>query len=508
MLKHFAIVGSVLILSKLTAFITEIVLAYRLGAGAEADAFNTLFTLHYLLYPLISIGIWKVFLPQYVSLKTVEGTRAADAYANKLITVFFFIALAFSFFLYFGSNAIVSAIVPGFDESRHDMAVVLVQLASPQYVFVIVAAIFSVMLQAHKQFFGSQIREIATYVPLLLVLAFFYQDLGVNSLAIAILVGSICRFLIQLPFINWDYKFRPDFDWINQETRFFLKALPLVMLVCAVDQINQLVTKVYASHLELGAISVLTYATRLNNAFGTLLGVTIGTVLFPRISEVLSDGNQEVIHQYIRNVVLAFCFVLFPLTLFCQVYASDLVSFVFFRGAFSVEAFHKTSTIFALLAFGMLATNLFVVLNNIFYAKKDLKTPLVLATIMLLANFSLCHFLNPYFGLSGLAVANVVAANVGLIALLFVLRDALFEAWRTLLIELFKIGLATFVTLWITMVVVDITTVKDSFTRILIAGTMGAIFYLFLLYVLRFKALYVFKENLLSKMGRKNAKTH
>ena len=231
-------------------------------------------------------------------------------------------------------------------------------------------------------------------------------------------------------------------------------------------------------------------------------------MLFPRISEVLSDGNQDVIHQYIRNVVLAFFFVLLPLTFFCQLYASDLVSLVFFRGAFSVEAFHKTTTIFALLAFGMLATNLFVVLNNIFYAKKDLKTPLVLATIMLLVNFGLCHFLNPYFGLSGLAVANVVAANVGLVALLFVLREALFKAWRTLFIELFKIGLATFVTLLVSMVVVEVPTVTDSFARIVIAGSTGAILYLFLLYVLEFKALYVFKENLLSKIGRKNAKTH
>lgn len=507
MFKHIAIVGIVLLFSKLTAFIVEILLAYRLGADSESDALNVLFSLHNLLYPLISIGIWKVFLPQYINLKITKGLFFADAYANKLIFVFIFISVIFSCTLYFGSNFLVSVIVPGFDPIRHDMAVSLIQLSCPQYIFVTIAAIFSVMLQAHKQFFGSQIREIATYIPLLFVLIFCYEKLGINSLAIAILIGAIFRFLVQLPFVRWGYTFRIDFSFDVEQTNYFFKALPLVMLVCSIDQVNQLVTKIYASFLELGTLSVLSYATRLNNAFGTLLGVTIGTVLFPRINEVLANGELELLNKYILNVISAFFFVLFPITVFCQIYAFDLVSLAFYRGAFSFETCQKTSLIFAILSFGMLSSNLFVVLNNIFYAKNDLLTPLKLSGIILSVNLTLCHFTNIYnWGLSGLAMANVISSNIGLLAIVFSLRKSLRNTFRSLLIELSKMTIATLVALLLSNILSNIliqaTFLNLPISKIIISSITFASIYLLFLYILRSRTLMIFKEKFLLLLGR------
>ena len=55
------------ILAKFASFILEAVLAAFLGTTYQSDAYYMVWSVHGVIYPMMSIGIWKVFLPLYKS---------------------------------------------------------------------------------------------------------------------------------------------------------------------------------------------------------------------------------------------------------------------------------------------------------------------------------------------------------------------------------------------------------------------------------------------------------
>ena len=82
------------ILAKLSAFLSEAVNAAYMGTSKESDAYYMVAGIQQVLYPMLSIGIWKVFLPVYKDKITREGHSAAESLSNKMISFFSLVSLA------------------------------------------------------------------------------------------------------------------------------------------------------------------------------------------------------------------------------------------------------------------------------------------------------------------------------------------------------------------------------------------------------------------------------
>ena len=59
------VIAFVSILAKAVSFISEVILAARLGVNATSDAYYMVSGIQQVVYPMLSVGIWKVFLPAY-----------------------------------------------------------------------------------------------------------------------------------------------------------------------------------------------------------------------------------------------------------------------------------------------------------------------------------------------------------------------------------------------------------------------------------------------------------
>jgi putative peptidoglycan lipid II flippase len=82
LIKSIGVIMGVSVLAKVIAFLTEVVLAGYLGTSYQADAYNMVIGIQHVFYPMLSIGIWKVFLPEYKKciiipphLSTIELSR-------------------------------------------------------------------------------------------------------------------------------------------------------------------------------------------------------------------------------------------------------------------------------------------------------------------------------------------------------------------------------------------------------------------------------------------------
>src|SRR5262249_21439817 len=90
MLGRIFTVGGYTLLSRLTGFARDIMLAAILGAGPVADAFFVAFRLPNHFRAIFAEGAFNAaFVPAYAHVRGEEGESAAKTFANRIFTLLF-----------------------------------------------------------------------------------------------------------------------------------------------------------------------------------------------------------------------------------------------------------------------------------------------------------------------------------------------------------------------------------------------------------------------------------
>lgn len=412
MLEGTIVIVLVGILAKLSAFISETILAAYLGTTDQSDAYYMVSGLKDVIFPMLSVGIWKVFLPIYKEKLTFGKLREADEITNKSLTFFALVGLLFVVLLNLLADPVSRLIAPGFDAGTRKLHITLVRISSPMYVFILAAGVYSTILQCHNRFFGSQIREIASHIPTIVFLLLLYRTCGIKILALALMLGGMLRLLVELPFVNWGYRYRPDFRFRGPEFSLLLRRLPAAVLSESVTQLNSFVDKMMASLLPTGSISGLNYGQRLTNVFSGLLSTAISTALYPQMVELASEKKYDMLGKLVGRIIRYFAVVMIPVSFASILFRRELVSLVFERGSFDAGSAALTSGIFACYASGIFFTGCNRVLTNLFYGSGDTKTPLLISGANLVMNVILNLILIRLLGVNGLALATSVTAAI------------------------------------------------------------------------------------------------
>ena len=353
-IKSIGIVFWVLLLAKIVAFANDAILAAYLGTSMEADAFYMVLGIQQVLYPMLSVGIWKVFLPEYKKRLTLSGRQEADSLANKMLLLFGGISVVFAGLIFIFHKGIVMICAPGLSVEGKALCGELLQISAPLYIFIIISTIIAVMLQCHGKFLGSQIREVVSHIPTIVFAIFLYGKFGVRVLAYSLVVGSILRLLVELPFIDWGFRFQIRAGGFNHEEKKTLKRIPEALLTAGVEQINTLVDKIMASGMAVGSISALNYAHKIMNVFSGLFASAIGTTLYPKMAQLAAENDHQSLENMLRKSICIISFFMVPITIGSLFYSELIIACVFQRGNFGIQATRITAAVYGFYAIGLL----------------------------------------------------------------------------------------------------------------------------------------------------------
>lgn len=404
------IIVSVSILAKIASFLSEAILAAYLGTTYKSDAFYMVSSIKDVVYPMLSVGIWKVFLPVYKDKIARNQKEEADEIANKAISFFTVISIIVVIFVIFFAKWIVYIVAPGFKGETRELCIKLVKIAAPSYILIIASAVYAAMLQCHNKFLGSQIRQVASHIPVIIAAVFFYHRFGVYAMAFSLVVAGGLRLLIELPFVDWGYKYKFNFKFISPEFIEMLKRLPSALISEGVTQLNSLIDKAMASMLPEGTISGLNYGHKLMNVFSGLLSSAIATALYPQMIELIALEKKEELCRLVEKIINIFCIMMLPITLACILFRTELVSVVFQRGSFNTESVSLTAGVFAFYCIGLFFVASNTVVNNLFYSYGDTKTPMYISVVNLAINVILNILFISIWGVNGLAFATSMSA--------------------------------------------------------------------------------------------------
>ena len=483
------IIVAVSIAAKLASFLTEAVLAYYLGTSAEGDAYYMISSLHHVVYPMMSVGIWKVFLPAYKKRMAQGDMDGAAAIANKVLTFFTLLSVVIVLGIILFGSGIVSLIAPGFEGDTRALCIRLIRLSAPMYIFIVASAVYASMLQCHNRFLGSQIREVASHVPTILAALLCYRVFGIEALAYALVVGGVVRLLVELPFVNWNYRPKLDLQFRSEEFRTILRRLPSALLSEGANQINTLIDKIMASGLPQGSISALNYGAKLTHVFSGLFSSAIATALYPQVIELIARGRVEELKKLIRKILSIFLLVMLPISIGCILLRRELVTVVYMRGAFDAGSVSVTASVFACYAAGLLFMACSTIINNLFYSYGDTKTPLLISLANMAVNVAMNFLLISRFGVSGLAAATTVSSVSTLVIRMILVRKHVNLEYRRMLEVTLKVLAATLAGCVLPVVLVQ-RFMDGSLLRLLVSVGVSVPCYLLLLRVLHVEELH------------------
>lgn len=487
--KNVVIVLGCSILAKILSYVWEATLAAKLGVSAQSDALYMTIGVFNVLYPILDLGIWKVFLPIYKTRMVKENTEVADSFANKAESFFLIASAILVVTIIAFATPITWIIAPGFSPELKGLTAMYLRYSSPMYLLMASASVVGAVLQCHDRFIGSQIRELATHVSKIVVFILCYHYLGIYAAIIAFILGSIFRLIIQLPFVNWNWKYKFEINLKDPSLRQMLVGLPSVALTAGIEQINALVDKMLASGLVEGAVSFLNYGNKLMSVFSGMISTAIATALYPTMVQYIAENEREKLNKIVTKSLLAISFLVIPISLFCLVFPKDIVTAAFQRGAFDTNAAITTSSVFQGYAIGMLFVGLTTYITNIFYAFGDTKLTLRISALNIAINVGLNILFSRLFDVTGLAIATSVSTIICFVIRCGFLRRYVTVDVKYLIAEILKILISSAIACFSSWFIFSFVSVGNVILKVVLIGIIIGVVYLGICMVLKLDTL-------------------
>ena len=489
MLGRIFTVGGYTLLSRLTGFARDIMLAAILGAGPVADAFFVALRLPNHFRAIFAEGAFNAaFVPAYAHLHG-QSQASAKLFADRIFTLLFSAQLVLLVLALLFMPQVIAILAPGFsdDPARGKLAIELTRITFPYLLLITLVTLYGGMLNVMHRFATAAAAPIFLNLSMMatLALAAFFPSAG-HAAAWGVLIAGILEFLLLagdaarsgiLP------KFAPL--KLDDDVRAFFRALGPATVGSMGTQVALFADTIIATFLPAGALSALYYADRLNQLPIGVIGIAIGTVLLPEMSRRLTSGDHAGAMASQRR---AFDFTLLFSVPFVAAFLTIpdvIMRAMFARGAFSKADAAAAGATLAAYAVGLVPFVLIRSAVATFYARKDTATPVKAALTGVAVNVALKIALVGALAQVGLALATAVGAWINLLLVLaFAVRAGYLEPDRALMRSLARFvvsGIILGAALWFTarfaaVHFAQMTAFRDE-TALLLLAAVGAFVY-------------------------------
>lgn len=467
LLKAGGTIGGLTLVSRILGFAREMVFARVMGATSAAEVFIWAFQLPNLLRRLLGEGAFSQgFVPLFARRIGKDGDLAdAERFAEEVQAVFLPMLILITLVFVIAMPAVVIAVASERwtgDPEKFEFTVLLTRITFPYLIFISMVSLFSGILNSLSRFVAAAFAPALLNVALLGALLLVPQGGWATALAMswAVLVGGVLQLalcVVAARRAGVRLKLLPP----RMTPR--VKELLILILPATIGAggyyISQLFYAYFATRLPEGSFVYLSQADRLNQLPLALVGSAIGTAILPAISRHIGLGEERQAATIQGRATELAMLLTIPAAIALAVAAEPIMTVLFEGGRFTAADAAVSALVLAILVTGLPAYVMIKVLAPGFYARKDMKTP-VMITLTSLALGVIANFLFiEEVGIAILPLTTSAAAWLNAIALyvLLVLRGHFrVEGWlATRLVKQVGAAAAMGVTIWVVGSVLD-----------------------------------------------------
>ncbi|MBO1113093.1 murein biosynthesis integral membrane protein MurJ [Bordetella petrii] len=432
--RSAATVSSFTLLSRITGLIRDILVARAFGAGPLTDAFWVAFRIPNLLRRLFAEGAFaQAFVPILGAARNERSDAEVRTLLDRVAVLLTLALMAVTLAGILAAPWVVTAMASGLrGEARgteFGAAVWMTRMMFPYILCMSLVAFASGVLNTWRRF------AVPAFTPMLLNLSMIAaclwlaprMDIPIYALAIGVMAGGVAQLVMQ-----WAALARLGLvprlftsvrqAWRDPTVQRILRQMAPATLGVSVAQISLLINTNIATWLAPGSVTWLSFADRLMEFPTALLGVALGTVLLPSLSAAHArrdDAAYSALLDWGLRLVLLLGL---PAAVGLALLSDGLVATLFHYGAFQAQDVAQTRLAVVAYSVGLIGILGVKILAPGFYAQQDIRTPVKIAVMVLVATQLMNLALVPALAHAGLALAIGLGATLNALALLVGLR--------------------------------------------------------------------------------------
>ncbi len=401
-----------MLLSMVLGFTREVVNAKFFGERWELDAFLVAAILPTLVFGVFNGALVSALVPifsgYFAEGKDEEAWRLSSTVINGLLVVLTLLATA----AWLAAPWLVRIVARGFPEPEAGVTTYMARILLPTIVATSIAGVVQALLNAQRRYRAASLQGAAVNLFTIAGVLLLFKSYGIYALVFGTAVGLFAQFFVQLPNYLRRCKYRFVLDLHHPGLGALALILGPIIVGSAVGQVNLLFDKYFASTLEPGNIAAMQYATKVVGFPQQLFAVAIATVIFPILSAQFAQNELASLRSTAYAGLRMTALITIPSALGLIVLARPIISVLFERGEFSSGDVVRTAGAMQFYAVGLLGIAASIVLTRCFFAMHDSKTPVVIASAVMLLNVVCSALTVGRFGINGLAASNSLASLV------------------------------------------------------------------------------------------------
>ena len=404
--RNAAVLSLASIISRALGMVREIIIPHFYGATGLVSAYALAEFVAKILYDLLVGGMLSAALVPVLSDYRRPEKQAEFA---RVISVIFsaiaILAAAVVLIVEFFAPQIVFLIGGDLSPEYQVVAIRLMRITAPVIWVFSASGGLAAILFARERFTMVALGDALYNLGVIIVVPLFHKQLGIEALAVGMLLGGIIQLTFRLPDMRGSgLRFTLNFRHPALK-RVWVLYLPILVAVL-VNIVQGGIDRRLASGTGDSSLAYMRTATTLYQLPHGLVAVAISMAALPSLSRWAAAKDWDAYKNTLAAGLRAVLVLVVPATVFLWVLAEPTVRLLAEHGEFTPTDTHWTYLTLRYYLIGLVFASVDWPLNFAYYARGDSKTPAIVGILAVGVYLVFALTLLPYLSFLGLAFAD------------------------------------------------------------------------------------------------------
>lgn len=420
------IIAVLTLLSRITGFLRDLLLASELGVSRATDIYFTAFRIPDLIYNFLILGtLSAAFIPIFTSYyikNKAEAWKLTNNVLNIAVVSMGIIALlAFIF-----AGPLMKLVAPGFSDVDLIQTVKLTRILLLSPIIFTISSVFSSTLLSIKKFLWVNTAPLLYNAGIVIGILFFLPKWGLSGLAFGVVLGALLHALIQLPqLITSGWRWKPIFKFKDTGLKKVMALLIPRILGLDIAYVNLIIVSVIGSNLAAGTIAAFSFASNIQTVPLGVFALSTSLAIFPVLSEQFAKKQYTAFINSFNSAFIRILYLILPFSVLLLLLRAHIVRLLIGYGECDWTCTITTFDALGVLSLGLIAQSLVPLLSRAFYARENTKVPVIIGLCCIALNGILSYLMAPGLGIIGVTAGFVIASFLQMTLLMVYLHKDL-----------------------------------------------------------------------------------
>lgn len=399
------------IFSKLAGLFREVFFGAIFGTNIAKDIYVIGETVAAIAFSFLFMSMQSCFIPIYTDVHAKYGRKRADRFTSNLTNFLIIISIVIGLLFFIFMKPIISLVAKGYTGEKFLATVHFSRIAIWIIVIRAMVACMISYLNIYNNFIVPAMTGIIFNI-LIILTAFIASRLNsLTVLAIGTILATGLQYILfpkALKEVGYHHQLVLDVHEPYLKKTFAM-GIPVIFSVL-VNEICVIIDKTLASSIVVnGGIAAMDYASKFSGFISGIVIISIVTATYPKLSSMISNHEVKAFRKLTAESIVYGLLLVIPSVIGLMLYVKPVIRIFYQHGAFTAQSTEMVAGPLFWYTPGLLGLIFIEVLNRVYYAHNNARTPLFVSIIHVVLNIVLNIILSKYFGLKGLAAATAIS---------------------------------------------------------------------------------------------------